>query len=212
MNDIPVFTTQYGSASLVLREIPYKEEAYIRVLGADDADSLLKECEKFCVMAGAKKIYATADVMPDWFPLYNRILIMRCDRESLGESYAALWPVQEHTAAYFQKMYNSKIEKVDNAAYMDSVQMRQMIKRGDGYFVHNGEKLLGFGRVYNGELLWVASVCSGAGADVVKALASIVTDDVITLHVSSTNHKALELYERLGFMLVGEQACWYKIR
>ena len=47
MRDIPVFTTPYGSASLILREIPYKEDAYIRVLGTDDVDSLLRECAEF---------------------------------------------------------------------------------------------------------------------------------------------------------------------
>jgi len=29
MRDIPVFTTQYGVASLVLKEIPYKKRAHI---------------------------------------------------------------------------------------------------------------------------------------------------------------------------------------
>ena len=29
MKDFPMFTTEYGIASLVLKEIPYKKEAYI---------------------------------------------------------------------------------------------------------------------------------------------------------------------------------------
>ena len=31
MKDIPAFTTENGIASLILREIPYREEAYIRI-------------------------------------------------------------------------------------------------------------------------------------------------------------------------------------
>lgn len=212
MRDIPVFTTPYGSASLILREIPYKEDAYIRVLGTDDVDSLLRDCTEFCAMAGAKHVYATADDMPEKYPLYNQVLTMRCDRESLGESDAALWPVQAETAEQFQKIYNEKIRSVDNAAYMDVAQRQEMVSRGDGYFVHRGELLLGIGRVYDGQLLWVASLQPRAGADVVRALAGAVTDEVITLHVSSTNRKAIELYERLGFMTVGEKIRWYKIK
>ena len=29
MKNIPIFTTEYGTASLILREIPYKKEAYV---------------------------------------------------------------------------------------------------------------------------------------------------------------------------------------
>ena len=31
MKDIPVFTTEFGIASLILRDIPYRGEAYVRV-------------------------------------------------------------------------------------------------------------------------------------------------------------------------------------
>ena len=31
MKDIPVFTTDFGVASLILKEIPYRGEAYIRI-------------------------------------------------------------------------------------------------------------------------------------------------------------------------------------
>ena len=29
MKDFPVFTTEYGVASLTLKEVPYREEAYV---------------------------------------------------------------------------------------------------------------------------------------------------------------------------------------
>ena len=34
MKDIPFFTTDYGVAGLILKEVPYKKEAYIRILEA----------------------------------------------------------------------------------------------------------------------------------------------------------------------------------
>lgn len=212
MKNIPVFTTPYGTASLILREIPYKQEAYVRVLASDDVVSLLEECKKFCVMVGAEHIFATATEMPADYPLHNQILIMRCDRNALDEGDAALWPVQSHTADAFKKLYNDKICSVDNASYMDDAQCKEMVKRGDGYFVHKEGKLLGIGRVYGGELLWVSSHYPGAGETVVKTLAGALQDESITLDVSSTNKKAINLYERLGFIIVGEKSRWYRIK
>ena len=31
MKDFPVFTTEYGVSSLILREVPYRQEAYIHI-------------------------------------------------------------------------------------------------------------------------------------------------------------------------------------
>ena len=42
MKDFPVFTTEYGIASLVLKEIPYKEEGYITLRASDTPEELLK--------------------------------------------------------------------------------------------------------------------------------------------------------------------------
>ena len=60
MKDFPFFTTEYGVASLVLKEIPYKGEAYITLRDAQPGQEaeLLAECVSFCRMAGAEKILA----------------------------------------------------------------------------------------------------------------------------------------------------------
>ena len=39
MKDFPFFTTEYGVASLVLKEIPYKEESYIILRDAQPGQS-----------------------------------------------------------------------------------------------------------------------------------------------------------------------------
>ena len=57
MKDFPMFTTQYGVASLVLREIPTRGEAYITVRSSQDTEKLLEECVSFCRACGAEKIY-----------------------------------------------------------------------------------------------------------------------------------------------------------
>ena len=53
LKDIPIFPTQYGVASLILREIPYRQEAYIRVqdVQEEELSLLLSECADFCKMS-----------------------------------------------------------------------------------------------------------------------------------------------------------------
>ena len=48
MRDFPIFTTEYGVSSLILKEIPYRNEAYIRIrdVQKDFFENHLAECEK----------------------------------------------------------------------------------------------------------------------------------------------------------------------
>ena len=48
MRDLPMFTTEFGVASLILKEIPYREEAYILVQSTQEPEKLLRECIDFC--------------------------------------------------------------------------------------------------------------------------------------------------------------------
>ena len=211
MKDIPVFTTEYGVASLILREIPYQQTAYIRLQASLEPQKLLQECIGFCRMVGAEKILVkVADGLKD-FPIYTAIWQMRAAAGSLGDTDAALFPVQEHTADEFQRLYNQKVSHIPNAAWMDNADKKEMLKTGEGYFVHRGEELLGIGRVAGGEIRFLAACVPGAGADVVKALANAVTEDTVTVEVASTNEKAVKLYERLGFMKISELSRWYRV-
>ena len=211
MKDLPLFTTEYGVASLVLREIPYQQTAYIRLRTSQEPEKLLEECIRFCRMVGAERIYATGDDCLARFPFHTEMYRLVCPRDSLGETDAALWPVQEHTAAEFQRIFNEKTPSVPNGAWMNDSDTKEMLKTGEGYFVHRGDTLLGIGRVYGGELRFLASVFPGAGADVLKALCSAVTEDTVTLTVASANEKAMKLYERLGFVKTELLSRWYRV-
>ena len=211
MKDLPLFTTPYGTASLVLREVPYQRTAYIRLLAAQEPEKLLEECVSFCRMVGAEKILLREAEEVKGYPLHTAIWQMRVARESLPDTDGALLPVQDHTADLFQKIYNGKVAHIPNAAWMDDADKREMLKTGEGYFVHRGECLLGIGRVLGGEIRFLAAVQPGAGADVVKALAHAVTEDMITLEVASANEKAVKLYERLGFIRIRELSRWYDV-
>lgn len=210
MKDLPMFTTEYGIASLILREVPYQQTAYIRLQSSDEPEKLLRECVKFCRMVDARKILVKEYVGID-YPFYTAIWRMVCARDTLGDTDAALWPVQKETASAFQKIYNDKVSHIPNAAWMDETDKRNMLNTGEGYFIHRGEQLIGIGRVLGGEIRFLASLQPGAGADVVRALAHATAEDTITVEVASANLKAVKLYENLGFIKNAELSRWYRV-
>lgn len=212
MKDIPVFTTPYGVASLILREVPYQQTAYIRLQAAQEPEKLLRECIDFCRVVGAEKILVKESEGLRQYPLYTCVWRMRIMKDSLGETDAALFPVQEQTADEFQRLYNGKIIHVPNAAWMDNADKKDMLSTGEGYFVHRDGTLLGIGRVLGGMIRFLAAVKPGAGPDVVRALAHAATEESVTVEVASANEKAVRLYQRLGFVKTAELSRWYRVQ
>ena len=212
MKNFPFFTTEFGVAALTLREVPYQGKAYIKILDTQEPEQLLKECVNFCRVVGADEIFASGHDALKKYPIHTSLWHMRCAVDSIGETDASLWPVQEETIAKFRSIYNEKAKKLPNSVWMDDSEEKTMLKDGDGYFVHKEGELLGIGRVKGEEIRFVASVQPGAGADVVRALSHAVTGDTIILEVASTNTKALKLYEQLGFVKTAELSRWYKIK
>lgn len=211
MKDIPIFTTEYGTASLVLREIPYLQAAYVRILTADQLPKLLDECVVFCRAVGAEQVYATGPEGLESYPLYTTILRLCCLKEQLEDTDAALFPVQEHTLPEWLRIYRQKITQVPNGAWMTDSDGKQMLADGSGYFIHREGRLLGIGKVMGNTIEFLASVTHGAGTQIVKALSHAVTSEDICLDVATANTKAGKLYESLGFIPVKEISRWYKI-
>lgn len=211
MKDLPVFATQYGVASLTLREISPQGKAYIKLQATQDPQKLLQECVSFCRMVGAEEVYASGHEILQQYPLHTALLKLRCLRTSLSDTDATLWPVQETTLSKFREIYNRKVKQIPNAAWMHEADGRQMLADAEGYFVHRGDKLLGIGRVLGEEIRFLAAVEPCSGADVVKALAHAITAEEVTVEVASANEKAMRLYEKLGFLPVQEISRWYRI-
>ena len=77
MKDFPMFDTEFGIASLVLKEIPYKGIAYIRIQNTLEPQALLRECVDFCKTLGAQKIYATGHAILEAYPFHTAICYTR---------------------------------------------------------------------------------------------------------------------------------------
>lgn len=211
MKDIPVFTTEYGAASLVLREIPYTQTAYIRLQATLEPEKLIEECVGFCRAVGAEKIYAAGHPALEQYPFHTAIWKMARQMDGLPDTDAALWPVQAETVDTWQSIYNGRMKDVDNSAWFTQTDAKEMLRRGGGYFVHRGDTLLGIGRASGERLDAVVAVQPGAGTDVVLALTHAMAGERLVLEVASTNTRALRLYEKLGFTPVAEINHWYKV-
>lgn len=211
MRNIPVFTTEFGVASLILREIPYTKRAYITIQSSLSPVELLKECQDFCRAAGAEKIYATGAQMPLNYPLYTSVLRMEVMRSMLPASYAVAVPVEPEQAEFWKKIHNQAMADVDNASFMDDMDVKQMLQQGDGYFVYEGKELIGIGRAAGDEIRVVAATVRGGGKNTVLALAKCLREERIRLDVASTNRRGIRLYESLGFRQTAVLSQWYKI-
>jgi len=211
VRDFPVFTTEYGVASLVLREVPYRGEAYITVQSALQPEELLQECISFCRICGAEKIYARGHEMVASYPLHCAVYEMRGSIEVDEEMVESLWPVTAETVGRWREFLNEKLRPVDNSSTLTGQGEREILEKGGAYFVHRDGLLLGAGWLADGELLLLAAARSGAGEWVLHTLLSATRPEQLRLEVASTNHRAIRFYERMGLVKTAELRRWYQV-
>ena len=210
MRDIPVFTTEYGVASLVLREIPYRQEAYICIQSSCQPEELLVECIGFCKACGAERIFARNHEVLEKYPLHASIIKMRGIAQVDESKVENLWPVTQETVSRWREFMNKRLKDVDNAGTLERQGEKEVLESGGAYFVHKNSELLGGGWLKDGELLLLAAV-PGAGERVMYTLMSLQPDQPMELDVASTNTRAIRLYEKLGFVKTQELRRWYKV-
>lgn len=210
MKDIPVFTTENGAASLTLSQIPFSGKAYITLRATKSPELLLTECMDFCRACGAETLYAAGHEILFHYPHAVTLLTMR-GTGSGSPGSAALWPLLPENRERWREIYNRAMEGVDNAVCLSYYDMEEMCRQGDCYFVHEKGELLGIGKASRGRLHAIAAVRRGAGDRVLSALLSLPDMEEVTLTVASTNHRAIRLYEKAGFLVTGEETVWYAV-
>ena len=211
MRDFPLFSTENGVGSLVLKEIPYRGIAYITIRDSAEPASFLNECLEFCKVVGASTVYASGHEILEAYPFYTSVLKMVGSVDFIPDSDASLFPVTEKTISRWREIYNETMRDVDNASYMSQRDGENLLKKGNGYFVHRDGELLGIGIASEDRIECIASCKRGTGREVLAALTHALTSDQIVLEVASTNQRAISLYRGLGFMETAELSKWYKI-
>lgn len=212
MKDFPVFPTSHGAASLTLKEIPYRREAYIKIQSTQEPELLLEECIGFCTACGAERIYASGHDFLEQFPLHTSVYQMKGCLFLSEEEIPSMFPVTEATVSKWREIYNDKMQRVDNASTLEARDESEILRSGGAYFVHRSGELLGIGWLVEDKLAALAAVKPGAGEMVCKAMQSLIPQQTITLEVASTNQKAIRLYERLGFLKTEELSRWYRVK
>lgn len=212
MKDIPIFTTEFGVATLILKEIPYKQVAFVRVqdVQPEGMEAHLAECVSFCRAAGAERVLATGHEGLERYPVDSTVLEMSLAYEP-REPEAMLWPVTEKTVTRWRELYNKGMAGLNNHATLTSFDEANILASGGAYFVHQAGDLLGLGWVEADKLLALVSVKPGMGETVARTLFTVMGTDRITLEVVAENRRAVNLYRRMGFVTTQEVGRWYKV-
>lgn len=211
MKDFPVFTTEYGVASLVLKEVPYRGEAYVTLRDSQEPEQLLLECIGFCRACGAEKIYAKGHSFLEKYPVHAAIYEMRGEAVVDRDKLENLFPVTEATVGEWRRICNERMRNIDCSATQTAADEKEIVSSGGAYFVHHEGELLGIGWLADTELLLICSVKPGAGQQVMNTLMSLVEGALMSLEVASTNERAIHFYEKMGFVKVKELGHWYRV-
>lgn len=213
MKDLPFFSTEHGVASLVLKEIPYRGEAYIHIRDVQpgELELLTEECASFCRMAGAQTIYIQGHGGAERYPLHTAVCEMRGVARVEQDKLECLFPVTEETVGQWRRICNERMRTVDCSATQTAADEKKILASGGAYFVHRDGELLGTGWLKDTQLLLICAVKPGMGERVLNTLMSLVEGAQIHLEVATTNTRAIALYERMGFVKTREISRWYKI-
>ena len=211
MRDFPMFTTEYGVASLILKEVPYREEAYIIIQSTEQPEELLKECVSFCRAVGAEKIYARGHEIAESYPLHCAVYEMRGNIPVDESKVENLWPVTKENIGSWRDFLNGKLRYIDNAGTLEQKGEREILDLGGAYFVHRAGELLGAGWLVDDELKLIAAE-KGTGERVLHSLLSVTEPEQIRLDVVSTNGRAIRFYEKMGMIKTAELRRWYRVR
>lgn len=214
MKDFPIFTTSAGTASLILREIPYKKTAcvFIRSVFPGGMGTVLSECRTFCVQAGAERVLVTADE-PLGLPLDHEMLELSRPKSGLPflEEPVLLEPLTWENASDYQTVYNRLFAVIPTAATCDKTGLSRLVPSGTAFLTRMDGKTAGIGVAEGSELrvVGVLPEYRGLGRRLTLTLLEKLEGPELFLSVSSTNKPALSLYERLGFQRRRILGRWY---
>ena len=217
MKNIPVFTSSYGIATLILREIPWSGSAYVLIRSVWDGQTaaLLEECRGFCRAVGAKHVYAAWDTAE--LPAAHAWDMIRMTRPKAGlpQSLCPVEPeplTRENAAAYLE-IYNRCFVQVPAAASYDAGSLEPLYGEDLAWLVKRGGVYAGVAEISKEGLEGIAVLPEhrGLGYDLALAVLPMVPSPELRLKVASTNLRAIALYERLGFTVDGVEKRWWQL-
>lgn len=219
MNNIPVYFSPGGTATLILREIPHKKTAYIllRTVLPGKLPQLLDNCIAACQSFGAERCLVSAEDSSIEIPLpyaYD-ILRLRVQKDALPTLAEPmdLVTVSPENDSIYQRIYNRCFQDVSHALTYERAQLERIYRAEHQAFLaldQNGIPC-GMGELHGNELAAVGLLPEyrGRGKFLTLSLLAHAPGPEITLTVVSDNEKALGLYGALGFTVTGKESTWY---
>ena len=219
MNNIPVFTSQGGTATLILREIPVSQRAYIllRTVLPGMAENLVAECASFSRMCGAEEVFASwADGDLPFLPPAYDIYLLHVSKSALPEGKPVqLVPMTPENDAIYQRIYNRCFSQVSHAASYDRGQIARIYREHQKAFLalDAENRPYGIGELHGDELAAIAVLPNhrGTGTDLAISLLQLCPGEDLKVTVASDNEAAMHLYEKLGFHLAGVESKWFRV-
>ena len=219
MNNIPVFTAQGGTATLILREIPISGKAYVllRTVLPGQAENLAAECASFCRMCGAEEILASwADGDLPFLPPAYDIYLLHVSKSALPVGKPVqLVPMTPENDAIYQRIYNRCFSHVSHALSYDRGQIARIYREHQRAFLalDAENRPYGIGELHGNELAAVAVLpkCRGTGTDLALSLLQLCPGEDLKVTVASDNEAAMHLYEKLGFHMSGVESKWFQV-
>ena len=218
MNNIPLYFSSGGTATLILREIPYSGRAFIliRTLLEDGLSALMEETRRFCMECGAKTCYISYADAPKALPLRHAydILKLHIHKEELPSDLSlSLIPMTTENEREYMNIYNVCFQGSSHAMTYDYGQLQRIYRSGQKAFLAAmpDGSICGIGELHDNELAAIALLPEfrGNGRHLALALMQHCPGPEITLTVSSDNDAALALYDKLGFRVYETESSWY---
>lgn len=219
MKNIPLFTSAYGAATLILKELSWSGNAYVlvRSVWQGQIEALLAECRDFCRAVGAENIFAVdhgsgCDLpgTPDY-----EMITMACAKDRLPPPRhpVELEPLTEENSDAYLSIYNECFRQVPSAASYNKKSLISLYGEDLAWLARVGDTYAAVAELSKTGLEGIAVLPAyrGLGFDLAAQVLQMVPRLRPELRVASTNVRALALYQRLGFSEIGERKPWYRL-
>lgn len=215
MKDIPIFTGEHGIATLILREIPHQQRAYVMLRTVWHLQPFLEECRAFCRMAGAESVYVTGEDCLDMLPFVHEMQRWTCRRDKLPPltEPVQLQPLTDGNREEFRRLYNDLFAQVPNAATCTAQEAARIQREEQAALAIVDGQTAGLVQWTDNRLEAIAVLPEHHGLGYRLALTVLhrMEAETVELQVSSANERALRLYQRLGFAKAGALSRWYDL-